>query len=88
MKNYFFKILCFFFIIIIFSCENEKKPPKPTLINDVVIEVPDIHYGFDFNKFYSKEYKIKRGDTFGDILENNGIDYPQVYQILQKIKIQ
>ena len=41
MKNYFFKILCFFFIIIIFSCENEKKPPKPTLINDVVIEELD-----------------------------------------------
>ena len=55
-------------------------------INKVEIEKPSIKYGFDFNKFFAKEYKIKKGDTFGDILENNGIDYPDVYQILQKIK--
>ncbi len=86
MKDYLFKILYLFFIITLLSCKNEKKLPKPTLINDVLTEEPDIHYGFDFNKFSSKEYKIKRGDTFGDILEDNGIDYPEVYHILQKIK--
>tara|TARA_B100000575_G_scaffold33556_1_gene22577 strand:- start:11228 stop:12415 length:1188 start_codon:yes stop_codon:yes gene_type:complete len=55
-------------------------------IDKIEIEKPSIKYGFDFNKFFAKEYKIKKGDTFGDILENNGIDYPDVYQILQKIK--
>ena len=34
----------------------------------------------------TKQLKIKRGDTFGAILERNGIDYPQVYEILQVIK--
>jgi len=33
-----------------------------------------------------KPKKIKRGDTFGKILEDNGIDYPEVYSILQAIK--
>lgn len=33
-----------------------------------------------------KSFKIKRGDTFGAILEQNGIDYPEVYTILQVIK--
>ena len=42
--------------------------------------------GLILMNFLQKEFKIKRGDTFGDILENNGIDYPEVYQILQKIK--
>ena len=32
--------------------------------------------------------KIKRGDTFGSILESNGIDYPEVHNILQNIKNQ
>mgnify|MGYP001458861795 CR=1 FL=1 len=86
MKDCFFKIISLFFIITILSCKNEKKAPKSVEVSDVVIEKPDIHYGFDFNKFVSKKHKIKRGDTFGDILENNGIDYPEVYQILQKIK--
>lgn len=47
---------------------------------------PDMRYGYDFNQYIAKQFKIKRGDTFGAILERNGIDYPKVYQILQKIK--
>ncbi len=75
-----------FFIITILCCKNEKKPLMRVEIDKIEIEKPSIKYGFDFNKFFAKEYKIKKGDTFGDILENNGIDYPDVYQILQKIK--
>ena len=46
----------------------------------------DMRYGFDFNQYTARQLKIKRGDTFGAILERNGIDYPQVYEVLQKIK--
>ena len=86
MKNSIFRILTLFLIMAILSCENKEKPPRPVEINEIEIEKPLIKYGFDFNEFSAKELKIKRGDTFGDILENNGIDYPQVYQILKKIK--
>ena len=86
MKYYLLRILHLFFISTLFCCKNEKKITNPIKTSDVVVEKTDMHYGFDFNKFLSKEYKIKKGDTFGDILENNGIDYPEVYQILQKIK--
>ena len=40
------------------------------------------------NNFRVEEKKIKRGDTFGAILENNSIDYPEVYKILEKTKKQ
>ena len=86
MKYYLLRILHLFFISTLFCCKNEKKITNPIKISEPIVEKTDIHYGFDFNKFFSKEYKIKKGDTFGDILENNGIDYPEVYQILQKIK--
>ena len=86
MENSIFRILTLFFIMTIISCKNKEKIPRPVQINEIEIEKPDIKYGLDFNEFSPKEFKIKRGDTFGDILENNGIDYPQVYQILQKIK--
>ena len=49
---------------------------------------PKIKFGFDFNNYYVVTKKIKRGDTFGQILEENGIDYPEVHNILQKIKKQ
>ena len=47
---------------------------------------PDLYFGIDRNVYQTEEYKVKRGDTFGKILEENGIDYPQVYAILQAIK--
>jgi murein DD-endopeptidase MepM/ murein hydrolase activator NlpD len=50
--------------------------------------IPDIRFGYDLNNFRIEEKKIKRGDTFGAILENNAIDYPEVYKILEKTKKQ
>ncbi len=86
IKDCLFRIISLFFVATILCCKNEKKIPKPVEINDIEVQKPNFKYGFDFNKFSSREYKIKRGDTFGDILEKNGIDYPDVYEILQKIK--
>ena len=46
--------------------------------------IPNIGYGYDLNKFKIDSKKIRRGDTFGAILESQGIDYPEVYNILEK----
>ena len=47
---------------------------------------PQLQFGLDLNQFESTIKKIKRGDTFGSILEANGIDYPQVHAIVSAIK--
>ena len=84
MKNHFkYPILLF---IVFISCndqENKIENKEP-----LYYENKNIKYGFDFNKFIVNEKKIKRGDTFGSILESNGIDYPEVHNILQNIKNQ
>ena len=79
---------CFtlFYIIFILGCGNSIKNEKdktPEIIKKIE---PNLFYGIDLNKFSVKTKKIKRGDSFGKILENNGIDYPEVYEILQAIK--
>ena len=38
------------------------------------------------NQFRIVKKKIRRGDTFGSILEDNGIDYPEVHNILKVLK--
>ena len=74
-------VACFFL-----ACEEETTPVEiPQEKEETVVE-PDMRYGYDFNLYNAKQLKIKRGDTFGAILERNGIDYPQVYEILQAIK--
>jgi len=78
-------ILNFGFIFL--GCES----PKEIDNNDTSKEVkykPNIRFGYDLNKFIVVDKKIKKGDTFGSILEDNLIDYPEVYKILMKTKNQ
>jgi murein DD-endopeptidase MepM/ murein hydrolase activator NlpD len=74
------------FFSLFVSCQQdvqEKSSEQPAL---TIEPKPDLYFGIDRNVYQTEEYKVKRGDTFGKILEENGIDYPQVYAILQAIK--
>ena len=75
-----------FSALLLISCNNkgENLPKKESV--KISVPIPNLHYGIDLNYFEVKKHKIKRGDTFGKILETNGIDYPQVYAILEAIK--
>ena len=46
----------------------------------------NIKYGFDLDQYKIVKKKIKNGDTFGSILEENSIDYSEVYKILKVVK--
>tara|TARA_B100001109_G_scaffold56451_1_gene45696 strand:+ start:2085 stop:3305 length:1221 start_codon:yes stop_codon:yes gene_type:complete len=73
------RILTVLIISIFFSCSSEK---NKELIKDPII----YKYGYDQSKYTFEERRIKRGDTFGDILEEQGIDYPEIYKALEKTK--
>ena len=64
---------------ILFSCSSEKK-------EEVKQEPITYKQGYDQSKYLFEERKVKRGDTFGDILEDEGIDYPEIYQAIQTTK--
>ena len=80
IKYYCFFVLIYVFIIFLSSCNSEinenKKEKDPVKYK----------YGYDESKYLFEEKKVGKGDTFGDILEGQGIDYPEIYQALQKTK--
>ena len=80
IKYYCFFVLIYVFIILLSSCNSEinenKKEKDPVKYK----------YGYDESKYLFEEKKVGKGDTFGDILEDQGIDYPEIYQALQKTK--
>src|SRR6056300_436569 len=80
IKHYCFFVLGYVFIIIFSSCSSE--------INESTKEEDPVKYkyGYDESKYLFDERKVGRGDTFGDILEEQGVDYPEIYQALQKTK--
>ena len=66
-------------ISFLFSCSLEK--------NNQVNEDPiKYKFGYDQSKYIFEEKKVKTGDTFGDILEDQGIDYPEIFRALEKTK--
>src|SRR5210317_485249 len=75
-----FFVLIYVFIVLLSSCNSE--------INEIKKEEDPIKYkyGYDESKYLFEEKKVGKGDTFGDILEGQGIDYPEIYQALQKTK--
>ena len=91
MNNFKFLITFLILTVIFQSISSCKKSDKleNKVIKDKIIDLPpNMKYGFNLNDFIVKKKKIKRGDTFGSILEENFIDYPEVHKILQKIKTQ
>ena len=80
IKYYCFFVLIYVFITFLSSCNSE--------INEIKKEEDLIKYkyGYDESKYLFEEKKVGKGDTFGDILEGQGIDYPEIYQALQKTK--
>ena len=73
------KVVVSALIILLSSCSNfdiAEKKEKPI----------EYKYGYNIDQYVFEEKKIKSGDTFGDILEGVGIDYPEIYEALQKTK--
>lgn len=69
---------CFLGVLFITSCGNESK---------VIELVPEnIEFGFNLDNFKVKKDTIRFGDSFGEIMEENKIGYPKIYQITNKIK--
>ena len=69
---------CFLGVLFIASCGEKPK---------VIELVPEnIEFGFNLDNFKVKKDTIRFGDSFGEIMEENKIGYPKIYQITNKIK--
>ena len=47
---------------------------------------PKIEFGFEIDNYKVSRDTIKPGDSFGEILINKKLSYPQIYKIVQTIK--
>ena len=74
------------FLIAIFSiaCKKDIKTPIQTV---EVIEPEEVYeFGFNLNDYVVKRDTIRKGDSFGEILQRNQIDYSKIFQITQLTK--
>lgn len=71
--------------IALFSCKEDKKIEQDDLQTYVEPE-PAKEFGFVLDDFVVKRDTIRKGDSFGEILERNRIGYPKIFNIAEKAK--
>lgn len=81
-------LILFFLAISIFSCKEKVEQNLEKEQEDLAVVEPEevYEFGFNLNDFVVKRDTVRRGDTFGDILERNKIGYPKIFNIVQKAK--
>ncbi|MEJ2112297.1 MAG: peptidoglycan DD-metalloendopeptidase family protein [Flavobacteriaceae bacterium] len=79
---------CLTILIIVLSLVSCKEDPKEPEIQEIaIVEPKDVYeFGFCLNDYIVKRDTIKKGDSFGEILERNSIGYPKIYHIAEKAK--
>ncbi|CAH8281251.1 murein DD-endopeptidase MepM/ murein hydrolase activator NlpD [Mariniflexile fucanivorans] len=66
------------------ACKEKEQP----VVEEVVVEEPaDIYeFGFNLSDFVVKKDTVRKGDSFGVILERNNIGYPRIFSIAEKAR--
>ncbi|MEM1001387.1 MAG: peptidoglycan DD-metalloendopeptidase family protein [Bacteroidota bacterium] len=77
-----------FLLLFLIACKNDRNTldPEPAEELTVVVEEEKFEFGFKLNDYVVKRDTIRKGDTFGIILERNRIGYPKIFQIAEKAK--
>ncbi len=79
-------LIVFVLLLSLYSC---KKEPEVQEIAEpiAVVEPEDVYeFGFNLNEFVVKRDTIRKGDTFGAILERNQIGYSEIFKIAEQTK--
>ena len=78
---YSFAIVIFFYILK--SCSSETLDTD-SISQPVLLE--NNKFGYNFNNYKVVNDTVRKGDSFGKILENNQLFYPKIHHIAQKTK--
>lgn len=73
-------------LVILVSCKDQEKNQtasvKPSTVQKPIVK----SYGFNFNDFKVLRDTIKNGDSFGELMLQNHVDYPKIVKIAEEYK--
>jgi len=83
MRKYWGTILAMLWLA---SCGNDKKIAETTLVEEPVAQPIITQYGFNLENFNVVHDTVKWGDSFGELMLKNHVDYPKVVDISENFK--
>ncbi|OUR98239.1 peptidase M23 [Flavobacteriales bacterium 33_180_T64] len=79
-------LLAFLISICFLSCKSDDEKIDLEALQTYVEPKPIKEFGFVLENYIVKRDTIKKGDSFGEILERNHIGYPRIFNIAEKAK--
>ena len=76
-------------LVILASCKEEKPTPESLEIADIQPseEVPEAtEYGFNLKNFKVLQDTVRNGDSFGELMIENKVDYPKIAKISEEYR--
>jgi len=72
--------------IVLISCKNDKRVEIVEEDLKEVIKEPLVRYGFNLDDFKVEQDTVRNGDSFGELMIENKVDYPKIYKISQEFR--
>lgn len=69
------------------SCKQTNEQPEEEVAKVEVIEkLPVLHYGFNLEEFNVVHDTVRNGDSFGELMLKNKVDYPKIAHISENYR--
>ncbi|MGB5553857.1 MAG: peptidoglycan DD-metalloendopeptidase family protein [Flavobacteriaceae bacterium] len=75
--------------LLVFSCKDEQTVIQDDKIAEVISLAEKVavkQFGFDLDDFKVQRDTVKRGDSFGELMMQNKVDYPKIAKISENFK--
>ncbi|NAS12569.1 peptidoglycan DD-metalloendopeptidase family protein [Poritiphilus flavus] len=76
-------------VAILFSCNEEKPKPKEDPVKEIAqITEPETReeFGFNLEDFNIVQDTVRRGDSFGELMLENKVDYPKIAKVSESFR--
>lgn len=73
-------------LAVLASCKQTKEPVEEVAKVEVIEKLPKLHYGFNLEEFNVVHDTVRNGDSFGELMLRNKVDYPKIAAISENYR--
>ena len=73
-------------LAVLVSCKQAKEPVNEIAKAETIEKLPVLQYGFNLDEFHVVRDTVRRGDSFGELMLKNKVDYPKIATISENFR--
>ncbi|WP_437396292.1 peptidoglycan DD-metalloendopeptidase family protein [Flagellimonas lutimaris] len=73
-------------LAVLVSCKQAKEPVNEIAKAETIEKLPELQYGFNLDEFHVVHDTVRRGDSFGELMLKNKVDYPKIAAISENYR--